>query len=144
MKITKTQLRQIIKEEVQKELDEGFLSGIKDFITGDQLSATDKDIIARRTQALVDSGAGESEAAEQAKKELKAKSLDRMGKLKAPKDYGDTSMRYDSSSFSDKDRAEIAGMKRQQRDQRNASRPTYASAKSDAEARNLLRARSGR
>ena len=67
MKITKTQLRQIIKEEVQKELDENFLSGIKDFITGGGLSATDEDIIARRTADLVASGPlkGKEYAAEQ-------------------------------------------------------------------------------
>jgi len=144
MKITKTQLRQIVKEEILNEVNSSKQLQELFGMFGGGLSATDKDIVARRTQALVDSGAGESEAAEQAKKELKAKSLDRMGKLKAPKDYGDTSIGYDASSFSDKDRAEIAGMKRQQRDQRNASRPTYASAKSDEEARNMLRARSGR
>ena len=113
MKITKTQLRQIIKEEVQKELDEGFL----DFLTGGGLSATDEDIVARRTKDLVDSGAKKSDAAEQAKKELKAKSLDRMGKLKSSgKSSGpEGEPDWRNMDWNDKERAEIAAMKSQQR-----------------------------
>jgi hypothetical protein len=90
MKLTKSQLRQIIKEEVQKELDENVFGAIKNFLTGeDQLSATDEDTIARRTADLVASGVQKHAAAQQAKKELKAKLLDRMGKMKPEKKYGE-------------------------------------------------------
>ena len=67
-----------------------------------------------------------------------------MGKLKSSGKSSGSEGEPDwrNMDWSDEERAEIQAMKRQQRDQRNASRPTYASAKSDAEARKMLRARS--
>jgi hypothetical protein len=83
MKITKSELRQIIKEEVQKELDEGFL----DFLTGGGLSADEQRAVDNRTKQIMadEKGAlGKSDAMKQAKYELKNGKLDKMGKLKGP------------------------------------------------------------
>ena len=86
MKITKTQLQQIIKEEIQKELDESFLGGIKNFLTGGGLSADEQRAVDNRTKdILADQPNQRKEDAEkQAKYELKNGKLDKMGKLKGP------------------------------------------------------------
>tara|TARA_R100000353_G_scaffold91527_1_gene67458 strand:- start:291 stop:710 length:420 start_codon:yes stop_codon:yes gene_type:complete len=139
MKITKTQLRQIIKEEVQKELDENFLDKVgdamykgKEAFKGAVGIKTDaqkkaKKIIKRRVDYLVhDMQMDGPEAEAQAAAEFKAGKLDDRG---VPKDGLERSV-----SAGVKDDPYGAG----------GGRPTYASAKSDAEARRMLRARSGR
>tara|TARA_R100000388_G_C7149992_1_gene114076 strand:+ start:48 stop:467 length:420 start_codon:yes stop_codon:yes gene_type:complete len=139
MKITKTQLRQIIKEEVQKELDENFLDKVgdamykgKEAFKGAVGIKTDaqkkaKRIIKRRVDYLVhDMQMDGPEAEAQAAAEFKAGKLDDRG---VPKDGLERSV-----SAGVKDDPYGAG----------SGRPTYASAKSDAEARRMLRARSGR
>ena len=120
MKITKTQLRQIIKEEVQKELDESFLDGIKDFLTGGGLTANQERAIKNRTQELMASGplkGKEYAAGEQAKKDFKAGLLDTMGKLKSSGKSSEPEGEPDwrNMDWNEKERAEIAGMKSQQR-----------------------------
>ncbi len=147
MKLTKSQLRQIIKEEIENTLDENFFGGIKDFLTGGGLTAQEEHALENRTKELMASGplkGKEYAAGERAKKELKAGLLDKVGKLKSSGKSSEPEGEPDwrNMDWNDKERAEIAAMKRQQRNQRNASRPTYASAKSDAEARKMLRARS--
>jgi hypothetical protein len=163
MKITKTQLRQIIKEEIlnevnsSKQLQELF-GGIKKFLKGrsdqvDPYSTKEQSAIEQLAMRIEQDKEGKyKEATQKMFRKDRVKGEEAIsvaiGILGEPgfgqKKSSGGAVGYDASSFSDKDRAEIAGMKRQQRDQRNASRPTYASAKSDEEARNMLRARSGR
>lgn len=163
MKITKSQLRQIIKEEVQKELDsdenlQELFGGIKKFLKGrsdqvDPYSTKEQSAIGQLAMRIETDKEGKyKEATQKMFRKDRVKGEEAIsvaiGILGEPgfgqKKHPDGVVGYDASSFSDKDRAEIAAMKKQQRNQRNASRPTYASAKSDQEARNLLRARSGR
>tara|TARA_B100000085_G_scaffold223113_1_gene208285 strand:- start:600 stop:959 length:360 start_codon:yes stop_codon:yes gene_type:complete len=82
MKITKSQLRQMIKEEVQKELDEGLL----DFLTGKGLTANQQRAVDNRTKEIMADQPNQSEkdAMKQAKYELENGMLDDMGKLKGP------------------------------------------------------------
>ena len=82
MKITKSQLRQMIKEEVQKELDEGLL----DFLTGKGLTAKQQRAVDNRTEEIMADQPNQSEkdAMKQAKYELENGMLDDMGKLKGP------------------------------------------------------------
>jgi len=106
MKITKSQLRQIIKEEVQKELDEGLMTDIfKDtiksiaaFFTGEnQLSADEQNIIKKRSEHWLKeypNAAGGGKAAEKwamatAMSEFRAGELDNQGNIKGPEKKAD-------------------------------------------------------
>ena len=71
----------MIKEEVQKELDEGLL----DFLTGKGLTADQQRAVDNRTkEILANEPLTKSDAMKQAKYELENGKLDKMGKLKGP------------------------------------------------------------
>jgi molybdopterin-biosynthesis enzyme MoeA-like protein len=141
MKITKTQLRRIIKEEIQRTMDEGFL----DFLTGGGLTATEDDIVKLRAKAILAQQPNQhkEDAIAQATEELKDKKLDRSGNLKGPESEpsSGSEVRYDASSLTNKDRADLAAEKRKAQQAQQAGRKTYAQHSSDAEARKTLRAR---
>ena len=88
MKITKSQLRQMIKEEIAKEInsDEN-IQEFLGFLTGGGLSADEQRAVDNRTKQIMDDAkgaVGKDDAIKQAKHELKNGKLDKMGKLKGP------------------------------------------------------------
>ena len=89
MKITKTQLRKIIKEEVEKTIEEG---AFLDFLTGKGLTATEADTVMKRSKhwlGMYPKAAGGGKDAQKwayeiAKSEFKEGMLNRDGTIKGP------------------------------------------------------------